>query len=77
MGYRAQTAPRTVADAGSAHAADEELGIVRTDDTIGKIAADARQESGETEPRDAVPAARALNISPSGAEEAPRVDTRF
>ena len=42
-GYRAQAA-ETVARGGPAPATDEELGIIKTDDTVGKIAADAGQE---------------------------------
>ena len=44
-GYRSEAA-ETVARGGPAHATDEELGIIKTDDTIGKIAADASQEIG-------------------------------
>ena len=44
-GYRAQAA-ETVARGGPARASDKELGIIKTDDTVGKIAADARQEIG-------------------------------
>lgn len=44
-GYRAQAAD-TVARGGPKHASDEELGIIKTDDTIGKIAADAGQQIG-------------------------------
>ena len=44
-GYRAEAA-ETVARGGPAHATDEELGIIKTDDTIGKIAADATHEFG-------------------------------
>jgi len=44
-GYRAQAA-ETVARGGPARASDEELGVIKTDDTVGKIAADARQEIG-------------------------------
>jgi len=44
-GYRAQAA-ETVARGGPTRATDEELGIVKTDDTVGKIAADASQEIG-------------------------------
>jgi hypothetical protein len=44
-GYREEAA-ETVARGGPAHATDEELGIIKTDDTVGKIAADARQEIG-------------------------------
>jgi hypothetical protein len=44
-GYRAQAA-ETVARGGPRHATDEELGIVKTDDTVGKIAADASHEIG-------------------------------
>jgi hypothetical protein len=42
-GYRAAAA-ETVARGGPARATDEELGIIKTDDTAGKIAADASQE---------------------------------
>ena len=42
-GYRAEAA-ETVARGGPTRATDEELGIVKTDDTVGKIAADASQE---------------------------------
>ena len=42
-GYRAQAA-ETVARGGPARATDEELGIIKTDDTVGGIAADASQE---------------------------------
>jgi hypothetical protein len=44
-GYRADAA-ETVARGGPKRATDEELGIVKTDDTVGKIAADASQEIG-------------------------------
>jgi hypothetical protein len=44
-GYRAEAA-ETVARGGPKRATDEELGIVKTDDTVGKIAADASQEIG-------------------------------
>jgi hypothetical protein len=44
-GYRAEAA-ETVARGGPARPTNEELGIVTTDDTIGKIAADASQEIG-------------------------------
>jgi hypothetical protein len=44
-GYRAHAA-ETVARGGPAHATDEELGIIKTDDTLGKIAADAGREVG-------------------------------
>jgi hypothetical protein len=44
-GYRAKAA-ETVARGGPTRASDEELGIVKTDDTVGKIAADARHEIG-------------------------------
>ena len=43
-GYRAKAA-ETVARGGPEHATDEELGIIKTDDTVGKIAADAGQEA--------------------------------
>ena len=39
-GYRAQSA-ETVARGGPERPTDEELGIVKTDDTVGRIAADA------------------------------------
>ena len=42
-GYRADAA-ETVARGGPTRATDKELGIIKTDDTVGKIAADARQE---------------------------------
>ena len=42
-GYRAKAAD-TVARGGPRRATDTELGIVKTDDTVGKIAADASQE---------------------------------
>jgi hypothetical protein len=42
-GYRSEAA-ETVARGGPGHATDEELGIIKTDDTIGKIAADASQQ---------------------------------
>jgi hypothetical protein len=41
--HRAEAAA-TVARGGPAHATDEELGTIKTDDTVGKIAADAGQE---------------------------------
>jgi hypothetical protein len=44
-GYRAKAA-ETVARGGSTRASDEELGIIKTDDTVGKIAADASHEIG-------------------------------
>jgi hypothetical protein len=44
-GYRAAAA-ETVARGGPKRATDEELGIIKTDDTVGKIAADASQEIG-------------------------------
>jgi hypothetical protein len=40
--YRAQAA-ETVARGGPERATDEELGIIKTDDTVGRIAADASQ----------------------------------
>jgi hypothetical protein len=43
--YRADVAAN-VARGGPAPATDEELGIIKTDDTVGKIAADASQEIG-------------------------------
>ena len=42
-GYRAQAA-ETVARGGPERPSDEQLGIIRTDDTVGRIAADAGQE---------------------------------
>jgi hypothetical protein len=42
-GYRAKAA-ETVARGGPVHATDEELGTIKTDDTVGRIAADASQE---------------------------------
>lgn len=42
-GYRAEAA-ETVARGGPVRPTDEELGIVKTDDTVGKIAADAGHE---------------------------------
>ena len=42
-GYRAKAA-ETVARGGPDRATDEELGIIKTDDTVGKVAADASQE---------------------------------
>ena len=42
-GYRSKAA-EMVARGGPAHATDEELGIIKTDDTVGRIAADASQE---------------------------------
>jgi len=44
-GYRAGAA-ETIARGGPTRAADKELGIIKTDDTVGKIAADAGQEIG-------------------------------
>ncbi len=44
-GYRAAAA-ETVARGGPARATDEELGIIKTDDTVGRIASDASQEIG-------------------------------
>jgi hypothetical protein len=44
-GYRAEAA-ETVARGGPTRATDQELGIIKTDDTVGKIAADAGQEIG-------------------------------
>jgi hypothetical protein len=44
-GYRSEAA-ETVARGGPGHATDEELGIIKTDDTLGKIAADASQQIG-------------------------------
>ena len=42
-GFRAQAA-ETVARGAPERATDEELGIIKTDDTVGRIAADASQE---------------------------------
>ncbi len=42
-GHRAEAA-ETVARGGPARATDEELGIIKTDDTVGRIAADASEE---------------------------------
>ena len=42
-GYRAEAA-ETVARGGPERPRDEELGIIKTDDTVGRIAADAGQE---------------------------------
>jgi hypothetical protein len=42
-GYRAKAA-ETVARGGYERPTDEELGIIKTDDTVGKIGADASQE---------------------------------
>ena len=42
-GYCAQAA-ETVARGGPVRPTDEELGIIKTDDTVGRIAADASQE---------------------------------
>jgi hypothetical protein len=42
-GYRAEAA-ETVARGRPVRPADEELGIIRTDDTVARIAADASQE---------------------------------
>jgi hypothetical protein len=44
-GYRAAAA-ETVARGGPKRATDEELGIIKTDDTVGKIAGDASHEIG-------------------------------
>jgi hypothetical protein len=44
-GYRADAA-ETAARGGPPHATDEELGIISTDDTVGKIAADASRQIG-------------------------------
>jgi hypothetical protein len=41
-GYRAEAA-ETLARGGPVRATDEELGIIKTDDTVGRIAADASQ----------------------------------
>jgi hypothetical protein len=43
--YRAEAA-ETVARGGPTRATDEELGTIKTDDTVGKIAADASKEIG-------------------------------
>jgi hypothetical protein len=42
-GYREEAA-ETVARGGPTRATDAELGIIKTDDTVGRIAADASQE---------------------------------
>ena len=42
-GYRAEAA-ETVARGGPVRPTDEQLGIVKTDDTVGRIAGDAGQE---------------------------------
>jgi hypothetical protein len=42
-GYRARAA-ETVARGGPARPTDEELGIIKTDDTVGRIASDAGEE---------------------------------
>jgi hypothetical protein len=42
-GYRVEAA-ETVARGGPTRATDEELGMIKTDDTVGRIAADASQE---------------------------------
>ena len=42
-GYRAKAA-ETVARGGPVRPTDEELGIIKTDDTVGRIAADAGQQ---------------------------------
>jgi hypothetical protein len=44
-GYRAQAA-ETVGRGGPEGPTDEELGIIKTDDTFGKIAGDASQDIG-------------------------------
>ncbi len=44
-GYRAEAA-ETVARGGPERPTDKELGIIKTDDTVGKIAADATHEIG-------------------------------
>ena len=46
-GYRAASA-ETVARGGPVPPTDEELGIIKTDDTVGRIAADASQEVRST-----------------------------
>jgi len=46
-GYRAKAAD-TVARGGPTRATDEELGIIKTDDTVGKIAADASHKVGSS-----------------------------
>ena len=43
-GYRAESA-ETVARGGPVPPTDEELGIIKTDDTVGRIAADASKET--------------------------------
>ena len=43
-GYRADAA-KTVARGGPVRPTDEELGIIKTDDTVGRIAVDASQEA--------------------------------
>jgi hypothetical protein len=43
-GYRAEAA-ETVARGGPARPTDEKLGIINTDDTVGRIAADASHEA--------------------------------
>jgi hypothetical protein len=45
-GYQARSA-ETVARGGPEAPTDEQLGIVKTDDTFGKIAADASQQIGK------------------------------
>ena len=42
-GYRAESA-EAVARGGPVRPTDEELGIIKTDDTVGRIAADASQQ---------------------------------
>jgi hypothetical protein len=42
-GYREEAA-ETVARGGPARPSDEQLGIIKTDDTVGRIAADGTQE---------------------------------
>jgi hypothetical protein len=44
-GYRAR-AVEAVARGGPVRPTDEELGIIKTDDTVGRIAGDASQEIG-------------------------------
>jgi len=44
-GYRADAA-ETIARGGPMRATDEELGIIKTDDTVGTIAADASRKIG-------------------------------
>ena len=46
-GYRVE-AGETLARGGPVRASDEELGMIKTDDTVGKIAADASQKIGSS-----------------------------